>query len=205
MTPLAFFPEIYRGVKYFAISEVQETSDLPCDTGSNLSTIKEEFRYKSVDLSLIPEDWDSKQGKWAANQDAIEARCREARRWLKSRPEAEIVCVSHGGLLHYLTEDWTGSGKFQGKKRPFFYRVMKKLFPNAYGPRYVGTGWENCEFRSYCFVEGDDENASMEETQESRQRRGGTQKPLTKEETTQLKETATNDWVEQGLQVASKV
>lgn len=115
-TLLSFTPEIARGVKYFALPEIQETSDLPCDTGSNLATLKQEFKDQPVDLSLVPEDWDSKKGKWAAEQDAIEARCLEARKWLKSRNEPQIVVVSHGGLLHYLTEDWTASEKFEGEK-----------------------------------------------------------------------------------------
>ncbi|KAL8650630.1 MAG: hypothetical protein Q9210_003716 [Variospora velana] len=190
-TLLAFEPEISRGVRYFALPEVQETSDLPCDTGSNLSVLKQDFGDRPVDLSLIPDDWDSKKGKWAADHVAVEARCREARNWLKSREEEHIVVVSHGGLLHYLTEDWTGSGKFQGTRRPFLRRVKKMLFPNAYDPWYTGTGWENVECRSYRFAKGDGENASLEETEESRQRRS--EKPLTKEEKTQLRETVTKD------------
>lgn len=55
----------------------------------------------------------------------------------------------------------------------------------------AGTGWENTEFRSYRFVDGDDQNASIEETAESRQRRGNEDKPLTKEEKTQMRETVT--------------
>ncbi|KAI4114745.1 MAG: hypothetical protein LQ341_007764 [Variospora aurantia] len=65
------------------------------------------------------------------------------------------------------------------------------LFPNAYDPWYTGTGWENVEYRSYRFVEGDGENASLEEMEESRQRRS--KKPLTKEEKTQLRETVPQD------------
>ncbi|KAL8763501.1 MAG: hypothetical protein Q9184_000713 [Pyrenodesmia sp. 2 TL-2023] len=187
-TLLSFTPEIARGVKYFALPEIQETSDLPCDTGSSLSTLKQEFKDQRVDLSLVPEDWDSKKGKWAAEQNTIEARCLEARKWLKARNESEIVIVAHGGLLHYLTEDWTASEKFQ-----------------AYYFCFVGTGWENTEFRSYRFVDGDDGTASLEETDESRTRRNDKSKPLTKEEKTQLRETTTQNWEAQGYEKASKV
>ncbi|KAL9005682.1 MAG: hypothetical protein Q9188_001541 [Gyalolechia gomerana] len=203
---LAFEPGISRGIECIAFPEVQETSDLPCDTGSNLSVIKEDFKAKPVNFTLVPDDWDSKQGKWAANTNAIEARCREARKWLKERDEEAIVVVTHGGLLHYLTGDWSGAGKFQGKgKEPLLCRIKKKLFPFAYGTRYIGTGWENVEFRSYRFVDGDDENASMKETQQSRQRRGNKDKPLTKEEKVQLRETAAKTWEEQGYEKFSKV
>ncbi|KAL8810105.1 MAG: hypothetical protein Q9223_007823 [Gallowayella weberi] len=180
-TLLSFEPEISRGLPVIALPELQETSDLPCDTGSNLTALKEEFKDKPVQLSSVPEDWDSKKGKWAPQQEAIEARCREARQWLKARDEKDIVVVTHGGLLHYLTEDWTGSVKFEG------------------------TGWENTEFRSYTFISDDDGNVSMEETERSRHRPGDRLKPLTKEERIQMKETATKNWEAQGYEKASKV
>ncbi|KAI4245711.1 MAG: hypothetical protein L6R42_010108, partial [Xanthoria sp. 1 TBL-2021] len=67
------------------------------------------------------------------------------------------------------------------------------------------TGWENTEFRSYHFVDGDYDNASMEETAESRQRRGNDDKPLTKEERTQLRQTATKTLEAQGYEKPSRV
>ncbi|KAL8715850.1 MAG: hypothetical protein Q9220_000517 [cf. Caloplaca sp. 1 TL-2023] len=175
-----------KNLPLIALPEIQETSNLPCDTGSNVSILKEEFKDKPVDLSLLTADWDSKQGKWAPERKAIEQRCREARKWLKARQETAIVVVTHGGLLHYLTEDWTGAAKFQ--------EIALQ-----------GTGWENTEFRSFHFVDGDDENAAIEETGESRQRRGEGEKPLTKEEKTQFRETAAKDWEEQGYEAKSKV
>ncbi|KAL8736768.1 MAG: hypothetical protein Q9166_000134 [cf. Caloplaca sp. 2 TL-2023] len=206
-TMLAFEPEISRGVQFIALADFQETSDLPCDTGSDLNILKEEFKDKHVHLCMLPEDWNSKKGKWAPHQDAIAARCREARKWLKARDEEVIVVVTHGGLLHYLTEDWTGSLKLQGNNATRFLRRMKKkIFPSsAHKPNCTGTGWENTEFRSYRFVDGDDDNASMEEIDESRQRRGNKDKPLTTEEKIQLRETATKEWESQGFEKTSKV
>ena len=120
-TLLAFEPELARGVKCIALPEVQETSDLPCDTGSDISVLRKEFEGKPVDLSLVMEGWDNKKGKWLPTTEAIEARCQEARRWMRDRKnDRDIVVVTHGGLLHYLTEDWTESGKFQGKATPLF-------------------------------------------------------------------------------------
>ena len=71
--------------------------------------------------------------------------------------------------------------------------------------RRPGTGWENCEFRSYEFVSDSDENASIEETLESRQRRTGTERPLTKQESVELEKTSQKDWEEQGHPIAGKV
>ena len=57
------------------------------------------------------------------------------------------MLVTHGGFLHYFTNDWNNSGRF------------------------AGTGWANCEFRSYQFVDGSDDDAAMSEMEKSKRRR----------------------------------
>ncbi len=113
-TLLGFRPEIERGMTVIALPEVQETADVPCDTGSDVDMLKDEMKAKPVDLSRVTEGWNSKKGRWAPTAGALEHRAREARQWLKARPEKEIVVVTHGGLLHYLTEDWTDYNKAMG-------------------------------------------------------------------------------------------
>ncbi|KAI9750581.1 MAG: hypothetical protein M1835_001368, partial [Candelina submexicana] len=174
---LAFERDLDGEKKVVALPEAQETSDLPSDTGSPLGFLKGEMEGKKVDLTLVKEGWDSKKGKWAPTAEAITARAKETRLWLRNREENEIVLVSHGGFLHYLTEDWTGVSQFQG------------------------TGWENAEFRTYNFSSVDDSNASLVETEESRSRRH--EKPLSKEEQTQLKETAHPALAESGFKEAA--
>jgi broad specificity phosphatase PhoE len=94
---LAFEPVIKeKGLKVIALPELQETSDLPCDTGSSPELLAKEFEDKPVDLSLVKPGWDSKRMKWAPTSTAIEKRAGDARRWLMARPEKEIVVVSHG-------------------------------------------------------------------------------------------------------------
>ena len=115
-TLLGFEPEIKRGIKIIAQPETQEIGDVPCDTGSDPDVLKEEMAGKPVDLSLVHDGWNNKKGKWAANPRAIEARAKEARQWLKARPEKEIVLVTHGGFLHFFTEDWAETNKFHGKR-----------------------------------------------------------------------------------------
>ncbi len=102
-------------MKVVALPETQEIGDVPCDTGSDVEVLKKEMEGKPVDLSLVYEGWNSKKGKWAAKADAIEARAKEARLWLKVRPEKEIVVVTHGGFLHFFTEDWADTNKYQGR------------------------------------------------------------------------------------------
>ena len=111
---LAFAPEIKKGMSVLALPEAQETGEIPCDTGSDVETLQNEFKEQPVDLGLVTEGWNSKQGKWASTSDRIVVRAQEVRQWLKARPENEIVLVTHGGFLHYLTEDWTDYAAFSG-------------------------------------------------------------------------------------------
>ena len=103
----AFTPELERGMPIIALPEAQEIADVPCDTGTDAEELKEEFKGKPVDLSRIEKGWNIKTGRWAPTAGALEKRARETRQWLKARPEKEIVLVTHGGFLHYFTEDWS--------------------------------------------------------------------------------------------------
>lgn len=101
-------------MKLIALPDVQETSDVPCDTGSEPQELRTEFAGKSVDLNMVHEGWNNKAGRYAPSNAALKERARAARRWLKARPEKEIVVVTHGGFLHYFTEDWEDSSQYQG-------------------------------------------------------------------------------------------
>jgi len=195
-TTLLSFPSIFssesessdsKGKTVLALPEAQETSDLPCDTGSSVSVLETEFNKdgEKVDFSEVGEDWNSKVGKWSPASSAIEARARIARIFLKmlgdeavaaGQEDVQIVLVTHGGFLHYLTEDWDG----------------------ALGS--VGTGWSNTEFRSYAFVDVDARNVSVRETKESRERRRGTEKELSKDEQRELRAAAEREWGLAGFQ-----
>lgn len=111
---LGFDTKIRRGLTVLAVPELQETGDLPSDTGSNPAFLREEFSDQPVDLHLVQDGWNSKQGRWSPDAKIVEERAREMRSMLKSRPEKEIVVVTHGRFLHFLTEDWAGSTKFDG-------------------------------------------------------------------------------------------
>ncbi|KAK1810485.1 hypothetical protein LTR12_015138 [Friedmanniomyces endolithicus] len=164
-----------NGLKVMALPELQETSDLPCDTGSAPDVLAKEFEGRPVDLSLVTPDWNSKRGRWDPLPPAIEARAKEARLWLMARPEKEVVVVTHGGFLHFFTEDWSDSARF------------------------CGTGWANTEFRSYTFSQSEPSEAHLIETPESKKlRKSGDAKPLDREEQAQLKRTTQMDWQDQG-------
>ncbi|MCJ1446563.1 MAG: hypothetical protein MMC23_007068 [Stictis urceolatum] len=178
-TALLGFPdELKRGLRIISLPEAQETADVPCDTGIDLDALNKEFDGVPVDLSLVHEGWNSKTGKWAPDSQAIVARAKEVRQWLKARPEKEVVLVTHGGFVHFLTEDWDDYNKL------------------------AGTGWLNTEFRSYEFVSEAGDNASIVETKESRKARVGKEVPLT--ETEQLAVARTKSSESNGI-VPSKV
>jgi broad specificity phosphatase PhoE len=85
-----------KNLTVVALPETQETSALPCDTGNPVQDLKQEFEDRPVDLSLLDETWGQKRARWAPTAEAIEARAKAARQWLMSRPEKEIVLVTHG-------------------------------------------------------------------------------------------------------------
>lgn len=156
---------------------------LLCDTGSPVSKLSQEFGGK-VDLSLLDDNWNSNTEQWSPHCKAIDARAKETRRflrqfgrnWLRENDgDCHIVVSTHGGFLHYVTEEWAGTGGS------------------------AGTGWRNYEFRSFTFGEVEDEGASLVELQESRGRRSG-ENLLSRDEHRALREFAQGEWVKGGYQ-----
>lgn len=174
-TALFSFPSLVeppKSLKIIALPELQETSDAPCDTGSAPEVLEHEFgtgQYAGkVDLSRVEEGWNIKSpsSKWGPAPEMVEARAAVSRRFLhelgqeyeeRTGKEAHIAVVTHGGFLHFATEDWTGFNKVKG------------------------TGWENTEWRAYVFGEGE-KKESLVETGESCKRRAGSEIPLTADE-----------------------
>jgi broad specificity phosphatase PhoE len=82
----------------------------------------------NLDTTLVNESWNSKVRSfvglspsicayselflqkeiYAPTLSAVRRRAAELRKWIYNRPEKHLALVSHGGFLHYLTEDWTG-------------------------------------------------------------------------------------------------
>lgn len=99
-----------------AIAELQEVSGSACDTGTDVSTLTEEFGSR-VDFSRVPKDWTDKlsaKSPWEPAKTKLEARAKAARLFLRDlaaksgKDEVHIAVVTHGGFLHYLTDDWQG-------------------------------------------------------------------------------------------------
>jgi broad specificity phosphatase PhoE len=128
---LGFYPALKNGhckPEILALPDAQETSDYPLDTGSDLADLQRLWKQKgwSVDLSLVHDGWNDKSwdGRWAPTARRIKARARDARRTIREMVEEmqkagvqspEVVLVSHGGFLHYFTEDWEDSDVYSGE------------------------------------------------------------------------------------------
>ena len=175
-----------------AIPDAQETSDDPCDIGSDPELLRQICKQNCwpVDLSLVKQGWNIKSigGHYSPGSVAISRRARNVRRWLREQgrqrieageTDVHIALVAHGGFMHYLTEDWEDAG----------------LYP--------ATGWVNCETRRYVFIGGDDdedEDARILETMESRRSRGRWRSVFGREMQRVLYRHAMKAWEGQGLQ-----
>ncbi|KAJ5364403.1 phosphoglycerate mutase family protein-like protein [Penicillium cataractarum] len=143
-----FAPELEkRQIPIVLVPKAQEISSLACDVGHDAEvTITEapkliaeavpSWDASNLDTTLVDDSWNSKRGIYASNLSAVHQRAAEMRNWIYNRPEKHIALVTHGGFLHYFTEDWTGY--VQGK----------------------GTGYLNCEYRKLEFTEDSDKTES---------------------------------------------
>ena len=165
---IAFAPVLKANVsmKIIALPQLQETSSIPCDTGSPRAELEKEFKGYPIDFSLVDADWNSKTEKWGTTDSVVAKRALHARQWLKSREEKEIAVVSHGGFLHHLTQDWTGSTPFKSDVPSLYAEPGSTEMENL-----TGSGWEKCELRTFTFVNEKEVNATMRETDESLQER----------------------------------
>lgn len=102
-----------------ALDVLQEVSDAPCDTGSSPARLRAEFGDKA-DWARVRAGWTEKgEGSvFEPTLEALTARAREARRALREMAgdgDHHLVAVSHGGFLHFLTDDWQGIPGDTGK------------------------------------------------------------------------------------------
>jgi hypothetical protein len=175
-------------------------SNDPCDTGSNPDILKRivEKEKWPVDLSLVKEGWNKKTkagSRYRHSNEAIRARARDTRLFLRVKlrelvslhgnDDVAIVLVTHGGFLHYLTDDWEDADS------------------------HPGTGWYNCETRAYVFESqvwsDSDGEAWLVETRESRSRRGKDHPMYKKKDQAKLFTAAMESWEGQGLQRPDEV
>lgn len=107
-----------RGVPIQANALWQENSAKPCDTGSPVEDLKEEFPM--IDFSTLdpvyPDKTSPKGAVYAYNRQAIVGRAQKALAELRERPEKAIVVVSHSG---FMRQGVTGSWFYNADYRVF--------------------------------------------------------------------------------------
>ncbi|KAI0423835.1 histidine phosphatase superfamily [Xylaria sp. FL1042] len=151
---IAFENVLLRGKKVILLPELQETGIQPSDTGQPAEELEAVFRPQ-IDTSLLDRKWWLKRqgSKYVPDVALVEARAREARVFLRELAQegpddAHIVVISHGGFLHFLTDNYSG------------------LTENCF------TTYGNTAVRSFQFanLSGTDPDAKLVETDESVQR-----------------------------------
>ena len=105
------------GVKVILESDLQERSDLPCDTGSETGVVKGWFEgvgVKGVDFSGLGEEWFDKGGRNKADDASVAERARAVRERLREvvkglggaeEGKRDVVVVTHGVFMKFLTGD----------------------------------------------------------------------------------------------------
>jgi broad specificity phosphatase PhoE len=131
---LSFGPAVKAGKKIIVLPDAQEVSLNPCDVGSDREKLRQEFG-ELVDFHLVTSDWNKKtpDSKYYPDPQKLEARSRSVRLWLrdlvkKTGTDSQVVLVTHGGILHFITEDWSGITPGRGMLHTFS-GVRKRYVP----------------------------------------------------------------------------
>ena len=127
-----------------------------------VTTLKQEQRPQQINTIIAGrvEKWWVKEGEYANEPKALIARAAKLRRFIKARPEKEVVLVAHGYFNHYLTGDVNERGE---QTTPWWAEAELRTFEFIEGGRAYEDGpmvWEG------------EEVAMIRETEESLARRG---------------------------------
>ncbi|KAI1118505.1 phosphoglycerate mutase-like protein [Nemania sp. NC0429] len=113
-----------KGVKIQADALWQENTAKPCDVGTAVSKVADEF--PNIDYSTVDPVWPDKTsqaaGAYHYTRAAIVARGQAALQQLYERPEKVIVVVSHSG---FLRAGVTGCWFFNADYRVFDFAPMR--------------------------------------------------------------------------------
>lgn len=105
-TLAGFSPTIDKGARLIIDRDLQERSDLPCDTGSDVAKLKEKFQ--GLDFGELDKGWWKKEGGYGAGDDVVKDRAGRVREKLLVLAErGNIVVVTHGVFMKFLVEDET--------------------------------------------------------------------------------------------------
>jgi broad specificity phosphatase PhoE len=99
---------VENGIELALEPDLQERSALPCDTGSERHVLEKDF--PNLALEELSEDWPSKAGQYAADDDSVTLRAARTREKLKrlnmalhGKERRDIVVVTHGMFMKFLS------------------------------------------------------------------------------------------------------
>jgi broad specificity phosphatase PhoE len=103
---------INGGAKLIVDPDLQERSELPCDTGSDCAVL--EAAFPGVDFTMLGNNWQAKKGAYVADDVAVEERAKKVRtrlakivEELNNKEKKDIVVVTHGVFMKFLSGDLT--------------------------------------------------------------------------------------------------
>lgn len=108
---IAFEPCLERGLKIVALPIAEEALGDPCDTGSPLDVLKQRFP-DHVDFEYMKYGWYKHEGEFALDPKSLLARAAKLRRFVRDRPEKEVVLVAHGFINHYIAGEVNENGEW---------------------------------------------------------------------------------------------
>jgi len=95
------------GAKLILDPDLQERSDLPCDTGSDRAKLQAEF--PNLDFSGLGDQWFAKEGRFTADDEAVAVRAKAVRERLfdlvTENGHGNMAVVTHGVFMKFLSED----------------------------------------------------------------------------------------------------
>lgn len=131
------------------LPQLQECNDFPCDTGSSRSTLEADPYFKQVDFSLLTDDWTSKKGQYAPDEESLNKRAQWVRQYVRDRPEKTILLVGHGDIIRRITGGPQGNSTHMWKNaevRTFEfqsdYREKEEAWLTFDGEEVAAGGWE---------------------------------------------------------------
>ncbi|KAF9515462.1 hypothetical protein BS47DRAFT_1341978 [Hydnum rufescens UP504] len=107
------------GQKLIVLSRLQAKGALPCDIGKSREVLERTEEFEGIDFSPLEDDWNVKVGDFAPEN--IVARAKWVRKWLRARPEREIIVVSHANILRAITNTDQSDHWGRGKIRSFTF------------------------------------------------------------------------------------
>jgi broad specificity phosphatase PhoE len=98
---------IEGGVELILNSDLQESSSLPCDTGSSTTTLRTLF--PTLDFNGLKDGWQIKDGFYSSDEIMVKERARVVRldlaRRLSELRGKDLVVVTHGNFMKHLSGD----------------------------------------------------------------------------------------------------